>query len=84
TTDTQEYLSEDIDNLSQYSQANDLVYVIYTSGTTGLPKGVMVEHKSTVQILYAKYFINATQRGSLWTNYTFDVSVYEIFSSLCF
>ncbi|MBK2239045.1 AMP-binding protein, partial [Francisella philomiragia] len=42
------------------------------------------EHKSTVQILYAKYFINATQRGSLWTNYTFDVSVYEIFSSLCF
>jgi amino acid adenylation domain-containing protein len=33
--------------------AEDLAYVIYTSGTTGRPKGVMVEHRSALNLARA-------------------------------
>ncbi|WP_299005771.1 non-ribosomal peptide synthetase [uncultured Shewanella sp.] len=64
------------------NQASDLAYVIYTSGTTDLPKGVMVEHKSVVNLVH---FIADTHkiiretRALFFSNYIFDASVYEIF-----
>lgn len=47
--DQLENVSHDIEN---YNQPSDLAYVIYTSGSTGQPKGIMVEHKSVVNIVY--------------------------------
>ncbi|MBK2239031.1 non-ribosomal peptide synthetase, partial [Francisella philomiragia] len=85
TTDTQEYLSEGTDNLPQYSQAEDLAYVIYTSGTTGVPKGVMVEHNSVVNLvngLSSKYCIDSGERILLFANYIFDASIEQMFLSL--
>ncbi|WDF57314.1 non-ribosomal peptide synthetase/type I polyketide synthase [Mucilaginibacter sp. KACC 22063] len=67
------------------STSTDLAYVIYTSGTTGKPKGVMVEHRSVVNLLVDlqhKYQIAAQERFLLFANYIFDASVEQMWLSL--
>ena len=74
-------------NLSVFSSYNDLAYVIYTSGTTGKAKGAMIEHKNILNLLYdfqSRKAIGSEDKGMLWTEVIFDVSVYEIFSTLIF
>ncbi|MCL1126596.1 non-ribosomal peptide synthetase [Shewanella surugensis] len=86
--DDDSLVSRACDNLSPISQAIDLAYVIYTSGTTGQPKGVMIEHRSAVNTIISMndiYNINSNcYRMGWFSNYIFDVSVSEIFNSLCF
>jgi amino acid adenylation domain-containing protein len=63
----------------------NLAYVLYTSGSTGKPKGVCCCHRGVTNLLAdienRQPLTNGTH-CSLWTNLTFDVSVYEIFSAL--
>ncbi len=64
------------------SRPHDLAYMIYTSGSTGNPKGVTVENYSAVNLLtymQKQYPITENDTYLLKTNYTFDVSVTEIF-----
>ena len=73
------------ENLEDTNNERDLAYVIYTSGSTGKPKGVMVEHRSAINTLFAlQEYYPLLQKDSylLKTNYTFDVSVSEIFAWL--
>ncbi|MBA9085510.1 amino acid adenylation domain-containing protein/non-ribosomal peptide synthase protein (TIGR01720 family) [Fontibacillus solani] len=82
--DTAQY-SDDASNLEPVSKANDLVYVIYTSGTTGKPKGVMVEHRSVVNLsLWHQrvYEIDQNDRSTLFAGVGFDASAWEIFPYL--
>jgi amino acid adenylation domain-containing protein len=67
------------------AKPNNLAYVIYTSGSTGNPKGVAIEHHSTVALLHwAHSVFNAEQlKGVLAsTSICFDLSVYEMFVPL--
>lgn len=63
----------------------NLAYVIYTSGTTGKPKGVLIEHRSTVN--YVNFLISHNQLsensvGAKYASFGFDASVIEIYPIL--
>ncbi|MEM6684209.1 MAG: amino acid adenylation domain-containing protein [Bacteroidota bacterium] len=66
---------------------DDFIYIIYTSGSTGTPKGVQVTHQNVVASIHDL----DTQLGydhctavSVSSNIVFDVSVLEIFATLCY
>jgi len=82
--DTYNYQTQDNSELTSISTANNLAYIIYTSGTTGKPKGVMIEHGSVVNTIESLGHIYAQDNMKIceYTNYVFDVSVSEIFSTL--
>ena len=70
----------------QLSDEN-LAYVIYTSGSTGRPKGVQCTHRGVVNLLYGFHRRQPWATGtrcSFFSSLSFDVSVYEVFSSLIF
>ncbi|HEX7239949.1 MAG TPA: amino acid adenylation domain-containing protein, partial [Longimicrobiaceae bacterium] len=64
----------------------NLSHVIFTSGSTGRPKGVMIRHSSTVVLLHwLRENVPDEERSSVLfsTSINFDVSVAEIFGTLC-
>ena len=63
----------------------NLAYVIYTSGSTGQPKGVGNTHRGIVTSLdwiIGELGISAADATVQRCDYTFDVSIWEIFSIL--
>jgi non-ribosomal peptide synthetase component F len=69
----------------QSSMPEKLAYVMYTSGSTGKPKGVMVPHIGVVNLLLGarlRYQCSTDSMFGVPTPYVFDVSVYNIFTSL--
>lgn len=76
-------------NLELKFTPRNLSYVIYTSGTTGYPKGVLVEHRNVINLvyglnkdIYSRYGENLNV--ALVAPYVFDASVQQIFASLLF
>ena len=77
--------AENSENLAPLTTPNHLAYVIYTSGSTGQPKGVAIEHRSTVTLLHwaQEQFTPAELTGVLAaTSICFDLSVFELFVPL--
>lgn len=75
-----------LETLSLINTPDNLCYVIYTSGSTGKPKGVMISHRNVLN-----FFAGMSQRLPLHaedsilavTSISFDISVLELFWTLC-
>ncbi|KAF8945731.1 hypothetical protein BGZ46_005963, partial [Entomortierella lignicola] len=63
---------------------HDTAYVMYTSGSTGLPKGVIVPHRSIVNLIMNNAYAELSPRDVLAfsTNPAFDPSTYEVWAAL--
>jgi tyrocidine synthetase-3 len=73
------------DNLFISVSPKSLAYVIYTSGSTGLPKGVLIEHVSIVNLVkhqQAEFGISNTENILQFSSLSFDASVEQIFLAL--
>ncbi|AOM80159.1 non-ribosomal peptide synthetase [Pedobacter steynii] len=69
------------------SKPSDLCYVIYTSGTTGHPKGVMIEHRNVVRLMFNESFSFDFNEHDVWTmfhSHCFDFSVWEMYGALLY
>ncbi len=74
------------ENLYAGVSSDSLAYVIYTSGSTGKPKGVAIEHQSPVALCHwaQQTFTTEQLSGVLAaTSICFDLSVFELFITLC-
>ena len=64
----------------------DTAYVLFTSGTTGRPKAVPIGNAALVNLCHAMitaYGLNPQDRVLQFAQLTFDMSVEEIFPTLC-
>jgi pyochelin synthetase len=67
------------------ADADDLAYVLYTSGTTGEPKGVMISHRSVVNVVKdcnQRFGVGPADRFIGVSAFNFDLSVYDVFGAL--
>ena len=83
--DRAEIERESAENPGGGSSPESLAYVIYTSGSTGAPKGVAIEHHSTVALLcWAKEAYSSDELAGVFasTSICFDLSVFELFAPL--
>ena len=75
------------DNPKLINKPQDLAYIIYTSGTTGKPKGVMIEHRNVVRLLFndrIQFNFNERDVWTMFHSYGFDFSVWEMYGALLY
>jgi amino acid adenylation domain-containing protein/non-ribosomal peptide synthase protein (TIGR01720 family) len=78
-------LTEPHDPVQPTVRPDDAAYVMYTSGSTGTPKGVAVTHANVVNgvlRLASSVGVDSGTRMLAGTSVNFDVSVFEIFTTL--
>ncbi len=67
------------------AEPHHLAYVIYTSGSTGQPKGVLIEHRNVVHLIFAEkddFAIRHSDALILLSSYSFDASIDQIWLAL--
>ena len=77
--------SHSSDPLAAGPTAEDVCYTIFTSGSTGAPKGVVVTHRSVVNLIdwiNRTYEVVPADKILFVTSFCFDLSVYDIFGVL--
>ncbi len=74
----------DLDSSGQVIDYDRLAYIIFTSGTTGEPKGVCITHRAamnTICDVNERYGLGEEDVYLGLANLSFDLSVFDIFSS---
>ncbi|TDB59978.1 non-ribosomal peptide synthetase [Photorhabdus khanii] len=69
-----------------YCTPSSIAYSVFTSGSTGTPKGIDVEHSNVIAFLNAMDEYLSPAPGEVWSWFhaaSFDLSVWEIWGSLC-
>lgn len=76
-----------IEALETTTDIDDYAYVMFTSGSTGTPKGIKVTHRATLSHLSfepARLHARPGRRHAQMFSPGFDVSIAEIFGTLCY
>jgi len=63
----------------------NLAYVIYTSGSSGKPKGVQIEHRSLLNLVFWHldvFAVSPADQAALVASFSFDASVWGIWPYL--
>ena len=84
--DTLSVESYPVENLQTEIRESDAAYVLFTSGSTGKPKGVVMPHDplcNLIQWQLTRFGDQATARVMQLSTISFDLSFWEIFSTLC-
>ena len=84
--DIDRLVGEPMPGLERDPTASDAAYVVFTSGTSGLPKGVVVEHAALENLIAwhnREFAVDSDSRVPLMAKIGFDVSQWEIWSTLC-
>jgi tyrocidine synthetase-3 len=74
-----------VDNPQPLAGPQDTAYTIFTSGSTGVPKGVVVAHRTAVNLIdwvNRTFEMGSSDRGLFITSLSFDLSVYDVFGML--
>jgi amino acid adenylation domain-containing protein len=83
-TDADRIANEDPSDLGIEFDSNRLAYIIFTSGSTGQPKGVMIEHRSIVRLVFQDCYASfGSDRVFMQlAPISFDASTFEVWGAL--
>lgn len=80
--------AQNTENVGVEVLATDMAYCIFTSGSSGRPKGVMINHRSVINLVkgleqrvYSSYE-DKILKVALLASFSFDASVQQIYGSL--
>ena len=69
-----------------YEDIHQTFYLLFTSGTTGKPKGVKLSFKNIINtLIWSKKYLNwSKHKIGIATQFSFDISMFDLFSGLYF